>query len=197
MFTAIVHNSESSHRARTFLPISIAQITVVALLCLTGCKNKADKPTLPPPTVEVATVAQSDVPIYHDWIGVIEGFVNAHIRAQVVGYLQSQNYKEGDPIKKGDMLFEIDPRPFKATLDQAKGILAQAEARLGKTKLDVKRYEPLVKDRAISQEEYDDAVQANMEAEAAVVSARAQVEQAQLNLDFTRVTSPIEGIASI
>src|SRR5215468_379832 len=197
MFTAIVHNSESSHRARTFLPISIARITIVALLCLTGCKNKADKPAPPPPTVEVATVAQSDVPIYHDWIGVIEGFVNAHIRAQVVGYLQSQNYKEGDPIKKGDLLFEIDPRPFKAALDQAKGQLAQAEARLGKTELDVRRYGPLVKDKAISQEEYDDAVQANLEAKAAVVAAKAQVEQAGLNLGFTKITSPIDGIASI
>jgi membrane fusion protein (multidrug efflux system) len=197
MFTSIVHNWESSQRARTFLPISIAQITVVSLLCLTGCKNKADKPALPTPTVEVVTVAPSDVPIYHDWIGVLDGLVNAHIRAQVVGYLQTQNYKEGDPIKKGDLLFEIDPRPFKAALDQAKGQLAQAEARLGKTELDVKRYGPLVKDRAISQEEYDDAVQANLEAKAAVVAAKAQVEQAEVNLGFTRITSPIDGVASI
>src|SRR5262249_13579148 len=101
------------------------------------------------------------------------------------------------PIKKGDLLFEIDPRPFQAALDQAKGQLAQAEARLGKTKLDVKRYAPLVKEKAISQEEYDDAVQANLEAEAAVLSAQAQVEQAQLNLGFTRIVSPIDGIASI
>jgi hypothetical protein len=89
------------------------------------------------------------------------------------------------------------PRPFKATFDQAKGVLAQAEAKLGKTELDVRRYGPLVKDRAISQEEYDDAVQANLEAKAAVVSATAQVEQAQLNLEFTKITSPIDGIASI
>jgi membrane fusion protein (multidrug efflux system) len=145
----------------------------------------------------VATIAQSDVPIYHDWIGVTEGFVNARIRAQVAGYLQTQNYKEGDPIKKGDLLFEIDSRPFKAAFDQAKGQLAQAEARLGKTELDVKRYGPLVKDRAISQEEYDDAVQANLEAQAAVVAAKAQVEQAGVNLGFTRITSPIDGVASI
>jgi membrane fusion protein (multidrug efflux system) len=95
------------------------------------------------------------------------------------------------------LLFEIDPRPFKATLDQAKGVLAQAEAKLGKTELDVRRYGPLVKDRAISQEEYDDAVQADLEAKAAVVSATAQVEQAHLNLEFTKITSPIDGIASI
>src|SRR5438876_6138647 len=169
----------------------------VALLCLSGCKDKPRTTAAAPPTVEVATVTQSDVPIYHDWIGVLDGLVNAHIRAQVSGYLLFQNYKEGDPIKKGDLLFEIDPRPFQAALDQTKGQLAQAEAKLGKTELDVKRYAPLVKDKAISQEEYDDAVQANLEAEAAVVSARAQVETADLNLGFTRITSPIEGIASI
>lgn len=167
------------------------------LVCFSGCKAKPKTTAPPPPTVEVTSVTQSDVPIYHEWIGVLEGLVNAHIRAQVVGYLQTQNYKEGDPIKKGDLLFEIDPRPFKAAFDQAKGQLAQAEARLGKTELDVKRYGPLVKEKAISQEEYDDAVQANLEAQAAVVAARAQVEQADVNLGFTRIISPIDGIASI
>jgi membrane fusion protein (multidrug efflux system) len=135
--------------------------------------------------------------VFHEWIGSLDGLVNAQIRAQVTGYLISQDYKEGDPIKKGDLLFQIDPRPFKAALDQAKGVLAQAEARMGKTELDVKRYGPLVKDRAISQEEYDDAVQANLGAKAAAVAAQAQVEQAQLNLEFTKITSPIAGIASI
>jgi membrane fusion protein (multidrug efflux system) len=172
-------------------------IAVTALLCLSACKGKPHASAPVPPTVEVATVTQADVPIYHDWIGVLDGMVNARIRAQVPGYLQTQNYKEGDPIKKGDLLFEIDPRPFKAALDQAKGQLAQAEAKLGKTELDVKRYAPLVKDKAISQEEYDDAVQANLEAQAAVVAAKAQVEQAQLSLGFTRISSPIDGIASI
>ena len=168
-----------------------------ALLCLSACKRAPEATPPPPPTVLVTAVTQADVPIYHDWIGVLDGLVNAHIRAQVTGYLQSQNYREGDPIKKGDLLFEIDPRPFQAALDQAKGQLAQVEARLGKTELDVKRYAPLVKDKAISQEEYDDAVQANLEAKAAVLSAKARVEQAQLNLEFTRITSPIDGIASI
>jgi membrane fusion protein (multidrug efflux system) len=111
--------------------------------------------------------------------------------------LLTQNYREGDAIKKGDLLFEIDPRPFQALLDQASGELAEAEARLGKTELDVKRYAPLVKEKAISQEEYDDAVQADLEAKAAVLSAKAQVEQARLNLGFTRIVSPIDGIASI
>lgn len=168
----------------------------VPVLCLTGCSGKP-KAAAPPPLVEVATVKTADVPIYHEWIGVLDGLVNAQIRAQVTGYLQTQNYHEGDPIRKGDMLFEIDPRPFQAILDQAKGALAQAEARAGKTELDVKRYAPLVKDRAISQEEYDDAVQADLEAKAAVVAAQAQVEQAQLNLGFTKITSPVDGMASI
>jgi len=171
-------------------------IAVLMAFFLIGCKAKS-KATSPPPLVEVATVTQSDVPIYHEWIGVLDGLVNAQIRAQVTGYLQIQNYREGDPIRKGDMLFEIDPRPFRAALDQAKGVLAEAEARQGKTELDVKRYAPLVKDRAISQEEYDDAVQADLEAKAAVVSAKAQVETAQLNLGFTQIASPIDGLASI
>jgi len=171
-------------------------LAVAAFLCFAGCKQKPPA-TPPPPLVEVAPVTQADVPIYHEWIGTLDGLVNATIRAQVTGYLLTQDYREGDPIKKGDLLFQIDPRPFQAALDQAKGQLAQAQARLGKTELDVKRYAPLVKDRAISQEEYDDAVQANLEAKAAVLSEQAQVEQAQLNLGFTRITSPIDGIASI
>jgi RND family efflux transporter MFP subunit len=171
--------------------------TAGALHCFAGCRQEPHTTLPPPPTVEVTTVTQADVPIYHEWIGVLDGMVNAQIRAQVSGYLLTQNYREGDPIKKDDLLFEIDPRPFKAALDQAKGVLAQAEAKFGKTELDVKRYEPLVKDKAISQEEFDDAVQARLEAKAAVVSAKAQVEQAQLNLDFTKIISPIEGIASI
>jgi membrane fusion protein, multidrug efflux system len=171
-------------------------LSVVAALWLAGCKEKP-KPTPPPPTVEVTTVIQADVPIYHEWIGSLDGLTNAEIRAQVTGYLISQNYREGDPIKRGDLLFEIDPRPFQAVLDQDKGLLAQAEANYGKTELDVKRYAPLVKDKAISQEEYDDAVQADLQAKAAVVSAQAQVEQAEINLGFTKITSPIDGIASI
>jgi membrane fusion protein (multidrug efflux system) len=166
------------------------------LLCLAGCREKP-RPAPQPPTVEVTPVTKADVPVYHEWIGTLDGLVNATIRAQVTGYLLKQDYREGDAIKKGDLLFEIDPRPFQAVLDQAKGELAQAEARFGKTELDVKRYAPLVKEKAISQEEYDDAVQADLEAKAAVLSAKAQVEQAQLNLGFTRIVSPIDGIASI
>src|SRR5580704_16551433 len=95
-------------------------LAAAALVCLAGCKEKA-KVAPPPPIVEVATATQADVPIYHDWIGTLDGLVNATIRAQVTGYLIAQDYREGDNIKKGDLLFEIDPRPFQALLDQAKG----------------------------------------------------------------------------
>jgi membrane fusion protein (multidrug efflux system) len=171
--------------------------TAVAILCAVGCNKKPNVTSPPPPQVEVTTVIQGDVPIYHEWIGVLDGLVNATIRAQVTGYLVAQNYREGDLIKKGDLLFEIERRPFSAAFDQANGVLAQAEARLGKTEIDVRRYGPLVKDKAISQEEFDDAIQARLEARAAVVAAKAQVEQAQVNLDFTTIRSPIKGIASI
>jgi RND family efflux transporter MFP subunit len=169
----------------------------LALLCSIGCRDKQQGASPSPPLVEISSVTQGDVPVYREWIGSMDGLVNAQIRAQVTGYLWTQKYREGDPIKKGDLLFEIDPRPFQAALDQAAGVLAQAQARLGKTELDVKRYGPLVKDKAISQEEYDDAVQAELEAKAAVVAAKALVEQARLNLGFTQISSPIDGIASI
>jgi len=164
---------------------------------LVGCARHAVPPAAPPPGVEVITVSQEDVPIYHEWIASLDGLVNATIRAQVSGYLLTQNYREGDSIKKGDVLFEIDPRPFQAALDQANGILAQVEARQGKTALDVQRYGPLVAERAISKEEYDDARQSDMEAKAAIVAAKAQVERAALDLSFTRITAPIDGVASI
>ena len=171
-------------------------LVLVALLSSSGCSKKAPAPP-PPPTVEVAEVKQQDVPIYHEWIGTLDGLVNAQIRAQVTGYLQTQNYTEGDPVKKGDLLFQIDPRPFEAELDRTKGQLAQAEAQLGKTELDVKRFTPLATTKAISQEELDDAVQAQLAAAAAVASAKAAVEQAQLNLGFTKIVSPIDGIPGI
>src|SRR5277367_195304 len=175
--------------------ISIGLVGVVLLLNALGCSNgkvRAAAPA-PPPMVEVAPVVHKDVPLQGEWVGTLEGYVNAQIQPQVSGYLIRQDYREGALVRKGQLLFEIDPRPFRAVLDQAKGQLAQAEARLGKTELDVKRYAPLVKDKAISQEELDDAFQANLEARAAVLTAKAQVEQAQLNLDFTKIASPIDG----
>jgi membrane fusion protein (multidrug efflux system) len=151
----------------------------------------------PPPEVEVVTVQPQDVPIYHDWIGTLDGLVNAQIRAQVTGYLKQQNYLEGKLVRTNDVLFEIDDRPFRAALDQAKGRLDEAQAQFEKTELDVKRFTPLAATKAISQQELDDAIQANLAAKAAVSSAKAAVETAQLNLGFTRIISPINGIPGI
>jgi membrane fusion protein (multidrug efflux system) len=168
---------------------------ILGIAILGGCKPASIQPPTPP-TVKVATVTQGDPAIYQEWIGTLDGLVNAQIRAQVTGYLLAQNYHEGDSVKKGDPLFEIDARSFQAALDHAKGLLSQAQARFGKTQLDVKRNAPLIKDKAISQEEYDNAVQANIEADAAVDSVKAEVEQAQLNLEFTKIVSPIDGVPS-
>ena len=171
-------------------------MSIPLLVLGAGCEEKKQTPAAaPPPEVAVVQVTQADVPIYSEWIGTTDGLVNAKIRAQVSGYLLKQAYKEGTTVKKGDLLFEIDPRPFKAALDQAVAQLTMAKARLGKTELDVKRYTPLARESAISQQELDDAVQANLAAKGGVQSAEAAVEQARLNLDFTRIVSPIDGIA--
>src|SRR5580658_8566343 len=103
-------------------------LAAATLVCLAGCKEKP-RPAPPPPTVEVTAVTKADVPVYHEWVGTLDGLVNATIRAQVTGYLLTQDYREGDIVKKGDLLFQIDPRPFQAALDQANGQLSQAEAR--------------------------------------------------------------------
>src|SRR2546429_567275 len=161
------------------------------------------------PDVEVVQVEQKDVPIYGEWIGTLDGFTNADVRAEVTGYLQRQGYQEGSLVKKGQLLFEIDPRPFQAALDQAEGQLAQAKAALanaqavqGRTELDVNRYAPLAKEQAASQQDLDNAVQNNMAAKATVATAEAQiktaqaaVETARINLEFTRLVAPIGGIA--
>jgi membrane fusion protein (multidrug efflux system) len=137
------------------------------------------------------------MPVYQEWIGTMEGYVTAQIRAQVSGYLMSQDYAEGSIVKQGDLLFQIDPRPFQAVLDQANGRLGQDQAQYGKTQLDVKRFTPLARDGAISQQELDDAVQANLMAEAAVKADQAAVETAALNLGFTKIISPINGVAGL
>jgi membrane fusion protein (multidrug efflux system) len=169
---------------------------LISFAALSGCGKQAAAPGVAP-DVKVATVEQRDVPIISEWVATLDGYVNAQIQPQVTGYIVQQTYKEGAPVRKGDVLFEIDPRPFQAVLDQAKAQLAQAQAQLGKTKLDVDRDTPLAKERAIAQSQLDNDIQANLAADAAVQSAKAQVEQAQLNLGFTHVTSLVDGIAGI
>ena len=170
--------------------LGVGMLVVVA----GGCKREVPVAS-PPLKVLVLTVSPRDVPIYQQWIGTLDGYPNAQIRAQVTGYLMKQDYAEGSHVKSGDMLFEIDPRPFQAALDQTLAKLAQDQAMMGKTELDVKRDTPLVKERAVSQEELDNAVHANLMAKAAVAADEAAVESARLNLSFTRITSPVDGIA--
>jgi len=168
-----------------------------AALSSSGCQNQNAAPAAAPPEVEVASVVQKDVAIYGEWVATLDGYVNAQIQPQVTGYIVAQTYKEGSFVRKGQMLFQIDPRPFQAILDQAKAQLAQAQANLGKTQLDVDRDTPLAKERAIAQSQLDNDIQANLAAKATVKAAEAQVEQAELNLEFTHVTSLVDGIAGI
>src|SRR5262245_4968789 len=220
---------------------ALSAIVIALMIAVGGSKSKEKAPAAAPPpaNVEVAQVERQDVPIYSEWIGTLDGMVNAEIRAQVTGYLLRQSYKEGSFVRKGQTLFEIDPRPFQASLDQAKGDLARAQAQLAqansqllqsqaqlaqaeanqvKAQLDVDRYTPLAKEKAITDQELDNAIQANIAAKAqvkagnagvetaksaivaanaAVEAARATVKTAELNLSFTTITSPIDGVAGI
>jgi membrane fusion protein (multidrug efflux system) len=181
---------------------------VVAIAVLGPSKHALGAPPSTP-DVEIVQVQQADVPIYGEWIGTFDGLVNADVRAQVTGYLLKQGYQEGAFVKRGQLLFEIDPRPFQAALDQAQGQLAQANAALAnaqavqrRTELDVERYTPLAKEQAASQQDLDNSVQNNLAALANIETAKAQiktydaaVETAKINLDFTRLVAPIDGIA--
>ena len=212
---------DSTRRVQRLAPVLLA----AGVILVAGCEKKKEVVAAPPPDVDVVQVEQRDVPITREWVATLNGLVNAQVRAQVPGYLVKQFYANGALVKKGDPLFQIDPRPYQATLDQAKagveqatGKLQQAQAnletakaRLGKTELDVARYTPLAKENAISRQELDDAVQANLAAKAqvaeanagidaaraSIVAAKATVDTAQLNLGFTNVTSPVEGVAGI
>ena len=169
----------------------------LAACLLAACENKVQQAAPPPPEVLVSEVVQRDVPIYNEWVGTTDGNINAQIRARVQGYLQSRNYTEGSVVRAGDLMFTIDPRPYQAALEQANGELGRADAAVTKTQQDVARYTPLAAEGAISQQELDNAVQANRAAKAAADSARAAVDKAKLDLDWTQVKSPIDGIAGI
>lgn len=168
----------------------------ICLSLLAGCQPEAKAPPQAP-VVEVTEVLQKDVPIQEEWVGTTDGYVNATIRAQVTGYLIKQVYKEGDLIKKGQTLFEIDPRPFQAVLEQAQGALAQQEAQYANARANLDRVKPLAAQDAVSQKDLDDASSAERSAQAAVTAARAAVQKAKLDLEFTKITSPIEGIAGL
>jgi len=169
---------------------------LIAGLLLFGC-GKEQKAPPQAPVVEVVEVIQKDVPVYGEWVGTLDGSVNATIRAQVQGYLIKQNYTEGDFVKKDQVLFEIDPRPYQAALDDAKGQLAQAEARWQTAKANLVRIRPLAEQSAVSKKDLDDAIGAEESTRASVMSAKAAIEKAQLNLEWTKITSLIDGITGI
>ena len=164
-----------------------------------GCSNSNVRASIgpPPAKVEVAPIIQKDVSIQGEWVGTLEGYVNAQISPQVSGYLIRQDYREGALVKKGQVLFEIDPRPFQAALDQAKAQLAQAQAQVGNAELNVKRDIPEAEAHAIPRSQLDTDTQSLRGAKAAVEASQAAVEQAELNLGYTRVVSLVDGIAGI
>jgi RND family efflux transporter MFP subunit len=201
----------SAHFQRPMPGTLLAALLVlgVSLFCI-GCGEKNAQAGKPGAVdVEVAQVEQKDIPIYGEWIGTLDGLVNADVKAQVTGYLLKQAYVEGSLVKKGQLLFQIDPRPFEAALDQAKAQLAQAQAQLAnaeatqlQAQLNVNKYAPLAEEQAASQQDLDNAVQTNVAAKATVLNSKAAIQAteaavktAQINLDFTRLIAPIDGIA--
>jgi membrane fusion protein (multidrug efflux system) len=192
---------------RSMSRISSAMLTPIvgaALLPLlvAGCSGKkqaaaANPQAMGPFPVTVMAVQQKNVPIYGDWIGNLAGYVTANIQPQVSGYLIRQDYREGSPVHKGQVLFQIDPRPFQAALDQAKGQLAQVEAQLQLANINVNRDSPLARAHAIAQSQLDNDLQQQAAEKAALESAKANVETAQINLGFTQVRSLVDGIAGL
>jgi len=197
---------------RSLVIATVVCLIVIALIVgALRPKHASGAGTAAPPDVLVAQVEQKDVPIYSEWIGTLAGQVNANVQAQVTGYLLKREYQEGSFVRKGQLLFVIDPRPFQAALDQAEGQLAQATAQRAnaeavqvRTQLDVERYAPLAKEQAASQQDLDNATQNNLAARANVATAKAQIqtaeaaiETAKLNLGFTQVISPVDGVADV
>ncbi len=174
---------------------------LLAAICLPAClvsgcgEKKGAGPAAP--MVEVTNVVQKDVPIVREWVGTTDGLVNAKINAQVQGYLIKQNYKEGSLVKKGQILFEIDPRPFQAALEQAKGQLAINEGQLYTAKANLEKIRPLAAVNAVSKKDLDDAIGREASARAAVQAAKAAVRKTEIDLSFTKITSPIDGIAGL
>jgi RND family efflux transporter MFP subunit len=195
---------------RTVVIVVALVVIVIAAIALV-LRPKPAASAGPPPEVMVVPVVQKDVALYSEWIGTLDGLVNADVKAQVTGYLQQQDYQEGAFVQQGQLLFQIDPRPFQAVLDQAEGQLAQAKAQLTnaeavqlRNQLDVERYTPLAKEQAASQQDLDNAIQNNLAAQATVATAKAQIQSAQaavetarLNLGFTRLVAPISGVVGI
>ena len=182
---------------RGVLQVAAAAMTAGLVFGTTACNKAA--PLMAPPVLEVVVtdVVQRDVPLYSQWVGTTEGFVNAQIHPKVSGYLLKQNYKDGDKVNEGQLLFQIDDREYKAALDQALGNLAQVAAQLKRHQQDLARYTTLYKAAVISRQEFDTQTQTTRASAAQVQAAQAAVESARLNMQWTRVTSPIGGVAGI
>ncbi len=176
---------------------SSSLMALISILVVSGCDKAAPPPPPPPAIVEVTEVIQKDVPIHQEWVGTLDGMVNAVILAQVSGYLIKQNYQEGQMIKKGQLLYEIDPKTFQANLDAARSNLARQEAILKTARLDLALVERLLPERAVSVRDRDNAVGREATAEAEVLTAKAAIDSAQLELGFSKIYSPIDGIAGI
>jgi membrane fusion protein (multidrug efflux system) len=176
-------------------PMGLLGLLILGLVGTVGCARKEAQKPAPPPTVVVAAVAQKDVPVYGEWIGTTAGDINAAIRPQITGYLLRRVYAEGSFVHRGQLMFEIDPRQLQAQLQQAQANLGQGQAQLLKAQRDLARYRPLAEQHAVSQQELDAAVAAEEVARANVAAYTAQVDQARLNLQWTRVEAPIDGIA--
>jgi membrane fusion protein (multidrug efflux system) len=175
-----------------------ALIAVVAVgVALTGCSHHQAPAAQEPPAVLVTSVVQRDVPIYREWVAQLNGSVNAQISPKVSGYITKRTYQEGYFVTKGQILFEIDERPLRASLDQAKATVAGAVANLGNSKLNVARDTPLAKEKAIAQSQLDNALQTMKANQAALDAALAEQQTAELNLAWTKVRSPIDGIAGV
>ena len=177
----------------------LSSLIAVAAVCvaLTGCSHP-QAPTAPePPAVLITTVVQRDVPVYREWVAQLNGSVNAQISPKVSGYIIRRNYQEGYFVTKGQVLFEIDARPLRAALDQAKATVAGAVANLGNSKLNVVRDTPLAKEKAIAQAQLDNELQTMKANQAALDAALAEQQTAELNLAWTEVRSPIDGIAGV
>ncbi|MBV8894567.1 MAG: efflux RND transporter periplasmic adaptor subunit, partial [Acidobacteria bacterium] len=181
-------------------PRCIVIATVAAFaLAATGCKKPPAGSNSPPPiaTIAIATVVQKDVPIYEEAVGTTVGFVNADILPKVSGYLLKQDYKDGSRVHAGQLLFEIDPRPYQAALDQALGSLAQARAQLKQNQQDLARYTKLYNQAVIPAQKFDNETQTTKASAGEVKADEAAVQNAKLNLDWCKVYSPIEGVAGI
>jgi membrane fusion protein (multidrug efflux system) len=186
----------SFHREWLVTSIVAALAAMIAIV-LPGCNKPAPIAPTAIPEVAVITVIRKDVPVYSNWVGTTEGFVNAQIHPHISGYILKQAYQEGDHVRQEQLLFQIDDREYKAALDQALGDLAQKQADLKKNQQDLARYKPLLADQVISRQDYDHVNQSTHASAAAVQAAQAAVESARLNLGWTRVQSPIDGVAGI